>query len=183
MVKRRVVKKSTFIGLLLLGWALSPGFLGAQEPSFAVDRLKPDIDAIVNPVVEGGWSPGMVVGVIDQGQTRVWGYGSISSKNAKPPTGDTEFEIASITKLFTKLLFSDVVHRGKMGLEDRVQAYLPPGVKMPVKKGREITLLMLSNHTSGLPCWPDDMGYHSSNDPAYFYSMEELLPFFEPLPA
>src|ERR1039458_1071964 len=125
------------IVVLVFSFVLITPFLWAQNAASPIDSLKPDIDALVKPVVDGGFSPGMVVGLIYKGQTWVWGYGAISSKNANPPNGDTEFEIASITKLFTNLLFSDMVHRNQMGLEDKVQLYLPRGVKMPVKDGHE----------------------------------------------
>ncbi len=144
---------------------LLPGSLYAQPPGSAIDQFKSPIDSIVKPVVDGGFSPGIVVGVIYQGQTRVWGYGSISTQNTNSPNGDTEFEIASITKLFTNLLFSDMVHQHRVGLNDLAQDYLPTGVTMPQKDGKQITLLMLANHTSGLPCFPDDMGFHPSDDP------------------
>ena len=65
--------------------------------------------------------------------------------------GDTLFEIGSITKVFTALLLQDMIERGEMKLDDPVQKYLPNSVKMPTYQGKEITLLHLATHTSGLP--------------------------------
>jgi serine-type D-Ala-D-Ala carboxypeptidase/endopeptidase len=168
----------TFLGILALSFV--PRLLTAQAtavPTADLDSLKPRVGTLVNSVMRAGLCPGLVVGLIQPGQTRVWGYGSISSKNPLPPNADTEFEIASITKLFTQLLFSDMVHRGQMGLNDPAQKYLPPGFTLPSKGGRYITLLMLSNHTSGLPDWPEDMGSFDSGDPHNSYSLDRLYRF------
>src|SRR5208282_6809516 len=43
------------------------------------------------------------------------------------------------------------VQRGEMKLDDPVQKYLPASVHMPMRNGKEITLLHLATHTSGLP--------------------------------
>jgi serine-type D-Ala-D-Ala carboxypeptidase/endopeptidase len=146
------------------------------EPPENLEGLKERIDRLVKPAIDGGLCPGMAVGVIYKGREQVWGYGKTSLAKGKTPDGDTEYEIGSITKLFTKLLFSDAVHRGLMGLQDKAQPYLPEGVKLPVKDGHEITLLMLSNHRSGLPSFPDDAG-NKSPDPYGDYSMEKLYRF------
>jgi len=138
-----------------------------------IDALKPQVDALVKPLIQGGWCPGMAVGIFYKGRVAVWGYGSTALKNGKTPDGDTEFEIGSITKLFTKLLVSDMVHKGEMGLDDKAQSYMPPDVKLPSKDGREITLQMLSAHTSGLPRDPDDME-NSDKDPQGHYTEEKL---------
>jgi CubicO group peptidase (beta-lactamase class C family) len=53
---------------------------------------------------------------------------------------NTVFEIGSITKAFIGLLLADMVARGEVRLHDPVQRYLPPGVTVPARGGREITL-------------------------------------------
>src|SRR3954470_7682896 len=65
--------------------------------------------------------------------------------------GDTLFEIGSITKTFTVLLLQDMVARGQMKLDDPVAKYLPAAVKVPSHGGKQITLLDLATHMSGLP--------------------------------
>ncbi|HTC19631.1 MAG TPA: serine hydrolase domain-containing protein [bacterium] len=147
-----------------------------MTPPKDIETVRAQIDELVKPVIEGGWYPGMTVGLFYKGKTQVWGYGKTSLENGKTPDGDTEYEIGSITKLFTKLLFSDMVHQGRMGLEDKVQSYLPSGTRMPVKNGKEITLLMLSNHSSGLSHDPDDVNW-SLPDPQGVYSLSRLFSY------
>ena len=44
-----------------------------------------------------------------------------------------------------------MVERGEMNLHDPVQKYLPASVTLPAYQGKQITLLHLATHTSGLP--------------------------------
>ncbi len=100
---------------------------------------------------------GICVGIIEPRGRRVVSYGHLARGDPRPLDGDTEFEIASVTKAFTALLLSDMVLRGEVALADPVAKYLPAGVRIPERKGRSITLLDLATHTSGLPFMPDDL--------------------------
>ncbi|MDD5678549.1 MAG: serine hydrolase [Kiritimatiellae bacterium] len=66
------------------------------------------------------------------------------------------FEIGFATKVFTALLLADAIERGEMKLDDPISKYLPPAVVVPTRNGRQITLLDLATHTSGLPRMPDN---------------------------
>ncbi len=155
-----------------------PFVVKAVTPPKDLEVLRAQMDQLVKPYIDGGWCPGFAVGVLYKGKKWVGGYGTTSLAGGKTPDGDTEYEIGSITKLFTKLLFSDMVHQGKMGLDDKAQAYLPKGVTMPSKDGKDITLLMLSNHTSQLPHDPDDVSWgNPANNGAGNYSLDRLYAY------
>ncbi len=154
----------------------------ATPPS--LDSLKAQISALIQPIIDGGWCPSMSVGILAQGQTLVLGFGKTSlDGKGSAPDGDTEYELGSITKLFTKLLLCDEIHRGQMGLEDKAQTYMPAGSTLPSKDGKEITLLTLANHTSGLPRYPetwdvgdrDRMGHYTLADLYNYLSHSNLL--------
>jgi CubicO group peptidase (beta-lactamase class C family) len=118
-------------------------------------------------------SVGMVIGIITPGGRRVVSHGSTSRRDAHPVDGDTAFEIASITKVFTSLLLADMVKRGEVALDDPVATHLPIGVRVPQRAGRQITLVDLATHTSGLPPQPPDLS--GLDDPAApTYSLEQL---------
>jgi CubicO group peptidase (beta-lactamase class C family) len=125
---------------------------------------------------------GIVVGMLDERGRRVISRGKVDSTNAN---GDTVFDIASITKVFTRLLLLDMVQRGEMRLDDSVQKYLPASVHMPTRDGKEITLLHLATHTSGLPrdwnggCLPENLysflsSYKLPRDPGAEYEYSNL---------
>jgi CubicO group peptidase (beta-lactamase class C family) len=143
------------------------------SPAKDIDALKSAIDVVAEPFIRSGLTAGMGVGVLYKGQTRVWGYGSVDRKGGPVPDGDTEFEAASITKLFTKLMLADQVRRGTMRFEDQAGTFLPRDVRMPTRDGRSITLAMLALHEAGLPLHPDNLDFSDRN---YFgsYSVEDL---------
>src|ERR1039457_2949467 len=97
---------------------------------------------------------GIVVGIVDEHGSRVFSYGKTKKNGIEDVNGDTLFEIGSITKVFTSLLLEDMVDHGELGLDDPIGKFLPADVKTPSYKGKEITLVDLATHTSGLPRVP-----------------------------
>ena len=138
-----------------------------QAPAFTFDPtpapvsaagLKAVLDRDLAKLRAGALAPGtgegMAVGVYKQGVRRIFTYGA-----AKP---DSLFEIGSLTKTFTALILARMVERGEVALRDPVRELLPPGlVRKPI--GREITLLDLATHHSGLQTMPPD---YRPSDPA-----------------
>ncbi|WP_430410976.1 serine hydrolase domain-containing protein [Kordia sp.] len=67
------------------------------------------------------------------------------------------FEIGSITKVFTSLLFSNFINAGKLKATDKLFETLNIiPTKAPVEASK-ITLQMLANHASGLPRLPQNI--------------------------
>jgi CubicO group peptidase (beta-lactamase class C family) len=120
---------------------------------------------------------GIVVGIIEPAGQRVIAYGQLNQDDAHPLNGDTVFEIGSATKVFTSLLLADMAQKGEVALDDPVSKYLPPGVKMPQRGGKSITLVDLSTHTSGLPRLPDNLFILNPNNPYAFYPVPLLYDF------
>ena len=106
---------------------------------------------------------GIVVGVVGPQGRRVIPYGRPSQGDPRRLDGDTGFEIASVTKVFTALLLAEMAGRGEVALTDPVAKYLP-AARIPERNGRSITLLDLATHTSSLPFMPDEVP--SLGDPA-----------------
>ena len=100
---------------------------------------------------------GMVVSIVDEQGSSIVSCGKMDTSTDREVNGDTLFEIGSITKTFTALLLQDMVERGEMKLDDPVAKYLPASVRMPTRNGKEITLLHLATHASGLPRMPDNL--------------------------
>jgi CubicO group peptidase (beta-lactamase class C family) len=134
--------------LLLIGF-IACGSQAAGLPSDAdIHRIiEQRVLAIAGP--EGGM--GIVVGVLDDKGPRVVAYGDTGGSDRRPLNGDTAFEIASVTKVFTALLFADMVRTGDLALTDPVAKYLPDS------NGRSMTLVDLATHTAGLPFMPDNL--------------------------
>ncbi len=105
---------------------------------------------------------GIIVGVIEPQGRRIISYGHRNAGDTRPLDGDTVFEIASVTKVFTALLLADMGERKEVALADPVAKYLD--FKIPERNGRTITLVDLATHTSGLPFMPENAP--ALNDPA-----------------
>jgi D-alanyl-D-alanine-carboxypeptidase/D-alanyl-D-alanine-endopeptidase len=118
---------------------------------------------------------GAVVGIVDGHGRRVVAYGK--SDADRPLDGDTEFEIGSITKVFTSLVLADMVGKGEVKLEDPIAKYLPPAVSAPQKDGKPITLVDLATHTSGLPRMPDNFAPKDLANPYADYAYDQLWRF------
>lgn len=130
-----------FIGLTFALLVIGTTVSATNVPSD--DEIK---TILRNFIERDHWGVGMVVGIVDEHGTRVISYGKLDNGDSTEVNADTLFEIGSITKTFTTLL-----QRGEMRLDDPVEKYLPPTVKVPSRDGRKISLLDLATHSSGLP--------------------------------
>ncbi|HEX7139756.1 MAG TPA: serine hydrolase [Vicinamibacterales bacterium] len=92
---------------------------------------------------------GVVVGIVSPAGRRV-----ITAGNDTSFTGESAFEIGSITKVFTALLLADMVERKELALSDPAAKILP-NLRIPAHDTHPITLVDLATHTSGLPFMAD----------------------------
>jgi len=77
----------------------------------------------------------MVIGIITPDGRRAVSHGSTSLRDGRPVDSDTAFEIASVTKVFTCLLLTEMVARREVALGDPVAAHLPTRVHVPHARG------------------------------------------------
>ena len=109
---------------------------------------------LLNQVEEDMPDKSIVIGIISPNGTQVYSYGNISKENSTNVSGDSIFDIGSITKTFTTTLLVDMVKRGLINLDDPIEKYLPDNVKVPAYNGKMITIENLATHSSGLPAFP-----------------------------
>src|SRR5439155_3039287 len=119
-----------------LGAAIAMSIFAISTPGFAGTQAVPPDDEIrkilVERVGENDKEIGIVVGVIDPQGRRIITYGHRNAGDARPLDGDTVFEIASVTKVFTALLLADMVEKSEVALSDPAAKYLPSAaIKLP----------------------------------------------------
>lgn len=120
------------------------------------------VDSVARIYIQKSTTVGLLIGIIKNGTTTVYSYGETIRRGKKLPNIDNFFEIGSITKTFTATLLAYYVNEGKVKLTDPITKFLPDSVVAnPELKG--ITLLQLSNHTSGLPRLPDNLIDHATD--------------------
>ena len=110
----------------------------------------------------------VAIGVIDHGRESTH---FIRGSQAKGPLDElTQFQIGSITKVFTAANLAQMVRADQLELDDPIQDHLPAGVTAPAYRGQSITLLSLATHMSGLPTNPPNLEDRHIQE----YSMRKL---------
>jgi len=140
----------------------------------ALADIPADLDAYVGGAVRNGTYVGVIVGLIDGGETFTRAYGVASLDTNESLTPDTIFEIGSITKTMTAALLADASLSGEVALDDPVQQYLPDDVTIAVVGERPITLEDLATHRSGMPRMPADFAPANAAAPYDDYDQQKL---------
>lgn len=167
------VSASVFVVCLVMGVAgpVDAAPAKAPPPNSQIRRI------LANRIDVEQQSVGIVVGVIDPHGRRIVAYGHPQQGDGRPLTGDSVFEIGSITKVFTSLLLTKMTQRGEVRLDEPVAELLPAGTRVPQRDGRQITLADLATHTSGLPRMPDNFRPADEINPYADYSVKQLYQF------
>lgn len=149
-----------------------PKYDDAMAP-VTVDRLKSVLNADLAVALKRGALSaeahgGAVIGVVHHGARQIFVYGDTKENSI--------FEIGSITKTFTGLIFARMVEQGKVKLDEPVRELLPKGT-VAKPDGLEITLVDLATQHSGLPRLPDNMHPADIKDPYADYGPANLYQF------
>jgi CubicO group peptidase (beta-lactamase class C family) len=131
------------------------------------------VDARVREYVDVHQYPLVVIGVVDGEKSEIKGYGL---ENGRAPDEHTLFEIGSITKTFTALLLARAVNAHEVRLDEPV-AELLPGVRVPSRNRKQITLEDLATQHSGLPRLPTNFAPAHLADPYRDYDAGRLESF------
>jgi serine-type D-Ala-D-Ala carboxypeptidase/endopeptidase len=167
----------TLLLVMALATLLPPPASRAQ--SFPDDAT---LRALLEQRVAAGAHHGIVVGLLEDGATRVIAAGS-AGRDGVPLDGATLFQIGSVTKVLTGVLLAQLVTAGDARLDEPVATLLPADASPGVVRGRAITLVDLATHSSGLPRLPPNLRPASLTDPYADYTADrlyELLRAHEP---
>ncbi|MBN2173076.1 MAG: serine hydrolase [Bacteroidales bacterium] len=115
--------------------------------------------------------PGMAIGIIKNGEVIFSkGYGVRNTITGEPVTPETIFGIASCTKAFTTAALSTLVDEGKIGWEDHVIDYYPEFEMYDPYITREMQVMDLVSHRSGLQTFDGDLLWYGTD-----YNREEIV--------
>src|SRR5690606_36079720 len=105
---------------------------GFTVPAVADQRLLAETVEFTGAILAAETKvPGLVLGVVVDGETAVAGFGSVSGQSDMPPDGGTLMRIGSITKVFTGTLLADLVADGRVGLADPLDQHLAWDLELP----------------------------------------------------
>ncbi|MGA5657184.1 serine hydrolase domain-containing protein [Rahnella contaminans] len=114
-----------------------------------------DLDEMVNGVVrqyqKKEKAAGVAIGIIrNNGEARTWGYGYTNSTHSYRIDGETLFALGSVSKGVTGEVVAGLVNKGQLRWDDKLSDLLPKNIPLS-EDAKNITLLQLATHTSGLP--------------------------------
>ena len=124
----------------------------AQTAPTTLTAIEPQIDAIFTKWATENHIPGMVYGVVANGQLAyVHGLGVQDLTTRAPVTPDTLFRIASMTKAFTALSILSLRDKGLLSLDDPAEKYVPEmrGWGNATADSPRITIRDLLQHVAG----------------------------------
>ncbi len=149
----------------ILSGLSSPAWAGEEEAaasSVDVQALEEAYAELLDPFVDQKRLPGYYFALYRDGlPVLVRARGFADEKTQLPPSGQTLYAVASMTKPLTALAVIKLVEMGKLALSDPLEQYVPSLAKLLVAPGgsydnqlvpseRSITIADLLAHTSGL---------------------------------
>jgi D-alanyl-D-alanine-carboxypeptidase/D-alanyl-D-alanine-endopeptidase len=156
------MKKTILIGLILC--VVASAF--AKPPA--------DLQQQLNAFAKGD-SGGIAVAWVDGDGTVFFQTGTYSADDPRPITPDTQFEIGSVTKVFTALLLAESERLGKVGRNDPAAKFLLPSNDPAQAALAKITLLSLTTHTAGLPRLPSNIGPKPDANPDPYAAYDRTM--------
>ena len=136
--------------------------------------------AFIEGVLKKTGVPGCSVGILHQGEILSAGFGVSNIEKGYSVSGDTLFQIGSITKTFTATLAMKLVEEKKLDLHRPVRAYLPDFKVADEAVSAEGTPYHLLTHSAG---WDGDLFLDTGDGedaiPKYIQRMatrEQLMP-------
>lgn len=141
-------RPSACVAALLLASA-GAGCISAAQRSASVEAaIARRVDAHIRARMAERRIPGLALAVVRDGETvLVRGYGVADLQSGVPVTGETVFDISSVTKTFTAAALMRLSDSGRVGIDRPVRDYL---ADVP-ESWSGMTVRHLLTHTSGLP--------------------------------
>lgn len=147
-------------------------FLLIQPYGFARPKsmITKEAREMIQSLMEDNITFGVAIGVVTSDGPEIYCIGRTAKKGGKEIDKDTVFRLGSVTKVFTGILFADLVLKNKVNLSDPLDKYLPNFVKVPERNGQKIKFVDLVTHSSALPTRPGDFNVFSGDD----YTLKQL---------
>lgn len=145
--------------------------------AIAVNATGQTISEKIAQRVEYGETPGIVVGIFENGTVQYHSFGVTNLETNEAVTPKTLFEIGSITKTFTCSMAAMLSQNHQLNFSDPAQKYLPAKMVLPERNGKVITVEQLATAHSGLPRMPLNFQPHDPSNPYIDYREEELTYF------
>jgi D-alanyl-D-alanine carboxypeptidase len=143
--------RSVFATVLIVGLPAIGGAPAARADSelTLTPAVTDRIDRMAKDEVHAGRTPGIAIGVVEDGRVvYARGFGFATLNKHAPMTPDTEFYTGGLTMQFTAAAILLLAQDGKLSLDDHVTKFIPE-----FQLGSGVTIAQLLTQTSGLPSY------------------------------
>jgi CubicO group peptidase (beta-lactamase class C family) len=167
-----LIKRSLALILVLVCFAPWQVTVAAQKPDFG------ELEKIALEELKETGTPGVAIAIV-RGDRIVFarGFGVANVETNAAVTGDTLFQIGSITKTFTATAVLTLAKEGNLKLDKPIGEF----AKGLHPKLAQVTLQQLLSHTAGLKDEPDEFGLQDESALGqYVRSWKEDYCLFEP---
>jgi len=133
------------------------------------DLLAEELDVFIEAQIEAQNFPGLAASIVKEGQV-VWSaaYGLAHVEEERPVTLETNFTLASISKLFTATACAKLSESGALDLDANINDYLSLDIVNPNFPNQVITTRQLLQHKSSLRDSESDLQlWDAPGDPIY----------------
>jgi CubicO group peptidase (beta-lactamase class C family) len=113
-----------------------------------------DTKEVVESTLPKTGVPGCSVGILYQGEIHTAGFGVSNIEKKSPVSGNTLFQIGSISKTFTATVAMNLVEEGKLDLHQPVRTYLKDFKVADEAVSENVTPYHLLTHSAG---WDGDL--------------------------
>ncbi len=147
----------------------------SEAPTPATLTPLEKIEAAATNYIDAEVVPSLAIGILKDGKREFRTFGRTRLQDAaSKPTPDTLYEIGSVTKVFTSLVFADAITHGKVALDTKLKDVVPKGIEVPADDDIDIELVHLATHSSGLPRMPGNFAPRNPTDPYSDYDAKRL---------
>ncbi len=125
------------------------------------------VDSVVKGYLTNPGNCGVSIAVYRNKKVSYYNYGEVKKGSKLLPSNKTIYEIGSISKTFTGILFAQALYDKKLELNYPVKKFLGDGFDNLAYKDKPIELVHLANHTGRVHRIPFNLGmqpnYNESN--------------------
>lgn len=138
------------------------------------------VDSVVKAFITNTVNCGVSIAVYQNKKVSYYNYGEVKRGSKQAPTNKTIYEIGSISKTFTGILFAQAITEKKLNPNDQVKNHLGEGFDNLAYKDKPIELVHLANHSGRVHRVPFNLmaqpKYNESN-PYKNYSKEMVYAY------
>lgn len=170
-----MLKKTLTIGLSLILLLVPLAGCTTTSQSQSYDKTIATARTEIWKAISGGGASSATVAIMDNGKIVYQeGFAMANREEALKVNTSTQFNIGSVSKVFTAAAVMQLVEAGKVELDKPVVDYVPE-FTMQDSRYKNITVRMLLNHSSALPGTDYTNGFASAADPNFLEGFMKYL--------